>query len=144
MELQTLKQYLEIIAPIVVIVGGLGYGISAFLKGGLRGKTDTLESENALTTYLKNQIETYKGIVDEFNKKLTDMGKEMSAMKAVIDEKDKTIQKYLDILQNRNPELDKFIAEMSGTMKDIKNFMVKVNDHMEQDLQITGTLTTSK
>lgn len=145
-----------------VLALGLGYIYSQFSKGKNGQTKEQLETENSLTTYLKNQVSGFKEIIDNQNVKITELGKEMAGLRATLDEKDKTIDKYLAILQNRNPELENFISSMTknaaqydtfmkdsaafqgelmGVMKGLTSFMEKINTHMEQDLTIKSTIT---
>ncbi len=137
-------EYIQIIVGTGVIAVGLGYIGSQFWRGKSSSRKDELEAETTLTEYLKNQIDGFKGMVDDQNIKIVDMGKEIAGLRATIEEKDKTIQRYLEILQNRNPELEKFMSDISGTMKLIEGFMEKINEHMtkqDHDLKIEATVS---
>lgn len=142
---------IEIIIGVGIIALGFGYVTSQFLVG-RKGRTkDDIETENTLTTYLKNQIEGFKEIVEKQNNRIAGAEKEISALRATLGEKDKIISRYLEILQNRNPEIDTFIKESKvrqeqqmGIMNEIKVFMKNINDHMVQqnkDLKIEATVS---
>ncbi len=142
--IQIIEFVLGGIVSLGVLAGGIGYLVSQFSKGKGDEKKDDLETQNELTLYLKNQVEGYKEIADKQNKKIADMDKELTTFKALIEEKDKTIAKYLEILQNRNPDLEKSLKEISASMSDIKVFMQHVDTHLEKsskDMKITGTVT---
>lgn len=165
MNITTIQISIGIIISLGVLAFGFGYVYSQFKKGkNDRTKTD-LETENSLTTYLKNQVEGFKQIAKEQDQKIADLGKEISAMRAVLDEKDKTIDKYLAILQNRNPELEQFMVKVSRTsdmaeeyitnaksynqqqteiLNEIRNSMRNINVHMEtqnKEMKIEGKIT---
>lgn len=146
------------LASLGLLAGGVGYLYSQFVTGkGSRSK-ENIETENSLITFLKNQNEGFEKIVKEQNVKIVDLGKEMAAMKATNEEKDKTIEKYLSILQNRNPELEQFMQKMTVLgenseafmkgqiviMGEIQTFMQAINTHMEtanKDLKIEATVS---
>ncbi len=142
------------LAGLGLLAGGIGYLKSQYVEGKTGEKKSDLETQNELTTYLKNQIETYKDIIKKQaedntennkvqNEKFAKMNTDITTMKAVIDEKDKTIAKYLEILQNRNPDLEVSLKEISASMTDIKTFMKHIDSHLEKELKITGTVTSS-
>lgn len=139
------------IGSLGILALGIGYLWSQFIRGKKSGSKENIDAENTLVTYLKNQVEGFAKIVKEQDIKFVALGKEIAALKATIDEKDKTIEKYLGILQNRNPELDTFIKESRirqehtlEIMTQIKDCMVNINTHMqkhEKDLKIEATVT---
>ena len=159
-----------------VVALGIGYLYSQYLKGKKGGTKEGLETENALVTYLKNQNEGLEKVIErqdekriqsdkEHAKELADVRDQLNTFVARIEEKDKAfekmvesknqeIEKYLKILQNRNPELEAFIAklslaadtqaifngELAKIMGNISEFMSEINIHMKQDVKIEGTL----
>lgn len=162
MTLDYIKSLVELAAAVAVLFAGAAYGISMFFIKKKAGVKNDLETENETTTWMMNQIETYKKIIKDYDerntakdkendKKFKELSEQIVAFKASIEEKDKTIQKYLDILQNRNPELTKFIEESRirqesqlEIAKRTEEFMSKINMHMQdqkKDLRIEATVT---
>lgn len=126
------------------LAGGLGYLYSQYSKGKKGESKDEIDTQNSLTKYLKTQIETYKQIAKEQDEKISNMGKEISAFRAVIEEKDKTINKYLEILQNRNPELEDTLKGIAESLVGIRGFMEHIDTHLEKsskEMKIVGTVT---
>ncbi len=162
MNLDSIKSLIELVASAAIIIGGGAYAVSLFFSSKKTAVKDDLETQNDLTLYLKNQIETYKEMIreydqkmeernKEFDKKYNELGKELAALKATSDEKDKTIAKYLEVLQNRNPELDQFIKDSRAKwdqqiniISQVLQFMKNINEHMNkqnQDLKIEATVS---
>lgn len=165
MSFELLQKILEVVIALGIAAFGFGYLYSQFFQGKNNQTKESIDTENSLTTYLKNQIEGFKDIVAAQDKKINEMGKEIAAMRAVSEEKDKTITKYLEILQNRNPEMDAFIKKVTlasdaqaefrkqaaeksdiqmNILKEIQTFMESINNHMEKsskDLKIEATVT---
>lgn len=125
---------IEGIAAAGVVVLGLGYLFSQFIIGRNSHRKEELDTENSLTTFLKNQIDGFKELIALQNNKIEQLGKELAATQATITEKDKTIKTYFDIIQNRNPELENVLSQ-------ILDFMKKINEHMESELKITSTVS---
>lgn len=160
--LQIIQYALGTIASLGILSLAVGYLYAQFSRGkSERGKSE-IENENTLVVYLKNQIGGFKEIIENQDKKIVELGKEIASFRAVIEEKDKTITKYLEILQNRNPALENFIdkvgktadnaeafmkenrensKQVSDILLEIKKFMEGVNLHLEQDMEIKGTIT---
>lgn len=129
----------------------IGYASAAFFKGRNSRKKEDLDTENSLTTYLQNQVKGYQKMVDDMKKDIAEMGKEISALRATIEEKDRANKQYLEILQNRNPELEQFMKESSARgveglkiLQGITGFMESINTHMQQqnkDMTISATIS---
>ena len=155
MNIDAIKNIAEIIGSVIAGIGllsaGIGYCYSQFKTGKSAATKDSLESQNELTQYLRDQIDGYKEIAKEQNSKISNMEKQIASMQAIISEKDSTIKKYLDILQNRNPELDQFMQESRQKWQDQLNFisqildaMKNINEHMDvqkKDIKIQATVT---
>ncbi len=143
MKSSTIQLAIEIIGAIGVFSMGIGYIYTQFIVGKHSRVKDDLQTENDLTTYLKNQVNGYKEIAETQNKKIAEMDKEMSTFKAIIAEKDKTIEKYLEILQGRNPELEDILKDIAASMTDIKSFMKHIDTHLENSGTTIETKTTT-
>ncbi len=144
------------IASIGILAGGIGYSIQLFMQGRKGDKKTDLETQNELTDYLKNQVEVYKGMANDYqvkyvesnkthSKELAEMRTEISTFKAVINEKDQTIAKYLQILQNRNPDLEDTLKGIAETLSGINKFMQHIDTHLEKstgdNMKISGTIS---
>lgn len=159
---------LQTVETIGIIVMGLGYLYSQFFKGKNDRTKEDIETENALVTYLTNQNKGFEKVVKEQDEKINSLGREMSAMQATILEKDKTMQaallekdktieKYLALIENRNPEMENFMVRLTkyadnadtfmsgqvGIMEEIKTFMQSINTHLEKEFTVKSTITKS-
>lgn len=148
------SEYLKYIAEGVAICAGLfsvaglvGYTLAQFWNSKKDKRKDDIETENTLTTYLKNQIEGFKNIAKEQDTKIQTMDKQLAEFKAVIGEKDKTIERYLQILQNRNPELENFIKQSTEYQKSstqafgaITKVLTEMSENLQKDLTIKATI----
>jgi len=121
----------------VVAIGIIAYSSGQFKWGKRTKNKDDIETENSAMELQKNKIEVLEKALEEQKAINIENAKKFAAIEAVGIEKDKTIKEYLAIIQNRNPDLEKVLAE-------ILSFMKKINVHMEQDLKITGTVTHYK
>ena len=121
----------------IVSIGIIAYAIGQFKVGKKVQSKEEIETENNTMTLQGSKIKVLENALKEQQEISTEYGKKIAALEAVNVEKDKTIKEYLAILQNRNPELDKVLCE-------ILEFMKKINTHMEQDLNISATVTHTK
>lgn len=161
--MELLAKYGQLVVFIVVI-GGILATVLYFRAINARAKTtsrkDELDSENTLTTYLTNQINGFKKIVDDQNKSITDMGKELAALTAVVGEKDKQIKNLQATLNLRNPEMEVFMQTMlqaakdgSETHKKIVEILQEIHGtskannealNADKSVHIEGTMVTNK
>ena len=122
-----------ILGVCVIAAGGVGY----FYRSRNERRRDDLESKSDLLSYLKAENEGYKAVIIEMKNKMEVMGKEISALRATLTEKDNLLDKYMKIIENRNPELVEIL-------KDIQKFMERIETHIEKeakDLTIKATVT---
>lgn len=128
-------QILQVLAAIST--GGLifltiGYFAAQFFQGGRNRNKDDIETENSLNTYLKNQVAGFKEIVEIQNKKIVELGEKIAELSGAMNEKDKTIAKYLEILQNRNPELLTVLKEIKDFMGQLHTAVKTIDERSEQ------------
>lgn len=129
-------EILGVAGTIGAVAIAFGYLFAQFIKGKNSRTREDLDTENALTTYLKNQIDGFQAIVKAQDEKIVELGKEVSALRAVVEEKDKTINKYLEILQNRNPEMDAFIRKLSSSADQQMEFQKEYQVSSDEKLKI--------
>jgi hypothetical protein len=110
--------YLQYVIDALTFVGVGGYALSQFVRGKGDKTSDEYATENTLNAYLKKQIESFKEIIADQDKKIQELGKQLAALSATLLEKDKTIDTYFAILQNRNPELEAFMKDQAQYRKE--------------------------
>lgn len=141
---------LEIIIGAIISLGvlilGTGYSTAQFSKGKRQEKNDELKGKTTLTEYLTKQVEAYDLAFKERDKVIAALTTKVATFEAVMIEKDKTIARYLEILQNRNPDLEKTLSRIADFMESSKDLFSKVNTHLEsfsgKEMKITGTVTS--
>lgn len=134
----------EIIGAIGALAAAIGYLVSQYTKGKKDGRDENIKAQTDLMTNLQAQIGGYQKVLEDNNRKLIDMDKQNATFKAIIEEKDKTIEKYLKILENRSPELENTLKALLGTMNKIEDFMHTHIEGAGKDMKIEGTITTHK
>lgn len=141
-----------------VFAGGIGYLWNLF-RGGADNQTE----------FWKKQAEGYKEMMKEKDAKtsdsINDLNRQVGELRGQLNEKTNQAKEYLDILQNRNPEMQKFMEtltavaqqsqqfmkenvvfqkEQAGIMEEIRAFMSNINTHLEatdKDLKIEATVS---
>lgn len=137
------------IAGIGVLAGGFGYLMSVVKKGSRQKDAELMTNAEQIANFYKEQTDQYKIIVSEkeaqwavkegeWNKRFTDLSREVGLIKGQLVEKEKQAKEYLDILQNRDPETKKFY-ELVISAIDNQN---KVNAEITRVLKEIHTMTT--
>lgn len=126
----------QLITTIVGVCIGLAGGLGYYHRSRSERRRNDLKEGTDLLTYLQKENDGYKAAIRDMQDKMEAMGKEISALRATLTEKDNLLDKYMKIIENRNPELLEIL-------KDIRKFMERVEAHMEQDLRIEARVTNA-
>lgn len=162
----TMIQIVEGVAAIILSIGALvatlGYAYGKFKEGQSKVTREGVEQESALIGNLRSQISAFEKLVDDLKKDNNELGRRFTALeatmqekensfRALMDEKDKTIKQYLDILKDRNPETEIFMkkmteeAEASAKHRTIElKIMQEILMHMQKmnsDIKIEATVS---
>lgn len=166
----TLLQIITAVLAITLSVGGviaaLGYSYGKFQEGRAKQKKEGIDTESALLTNLREQIQAFEGLVNGLkkeNKELNErfigleatMREKENSWKAIMEEKDKTIKQYLDILKDRNPETEVFMRNMvaeaaaaashrdsqMAIFSEIRDSLKGVSDHLTKGFRVESVVT---
>lgn len=140
------------IGSVGLLAGGIGYLINQFRTGG-----------TSLSAFYKEQAEGYKVMLTEkenqwqlkdkaWNEKFQEISKEVGQIKGQLLEKEKQAQQYLEILQNRDPEMKKFMEIMISAATNqttVNTEIVRVLGEIhnmtslehERDFKVTATVS---
>jgi|GEM_PF-6574254 len=116
-----IKLIAEIVIGLGVFAGGIGYLVSIFKKGTATIKEQSenvVATSDQLTQFWKDQVEGFKQMVAAQDLKLQMLTNDLNKMKGQMEEKEKQNKSYLEILQNRNPEMEQFMKTMLIYQKD--------------------------
>lgn len=100
---------MEWLSTIGLVILALAYIITQWRTGGNKATIDTI------TAYKEQSVLQ--------DKKIAELGSQVSVMEAKLIEKDKQLDLLTKIAENRNPEFAKFMADMTLLMTDMKMFM---------------------
>lgn len=81
-------------------------------------QTSSKVASEVITAY-KVQVEQYKEQVKTYNEKVNDLTGKIGHLEGTLQEKNKQIDDYKSILQNRNPELEKILSQIALFMEKI-------------------------
>lgn len=146
-----------------LLAGGMGYLISQFKSGSSEQKKDVLSSASEATNFWKEQADSFKAMAvqekeaaaikdKDWNIKFTELSREVGEIKGQLFEKEKQAQQYLEILQNRDPEMKQFMQYMVQSVKDqtesqqkivevLNDIHVMTKAEHDRDLSITSTIS---
>ncbi len=116
----SIQDILTIAASVLVgtglFIGGVGYFISAFKKGGRQEKTDVVSSAEQLTQFWKDQAEGYKIMGEkkeqEWNDKFQTLSREVGELRGQLTAEKTQNERLEKIFQNRDPETQEFMKVM--------------------------------
>lgn len=143
-----------VIVSLGVLFAGSGYAYAQFKKGASEQGRDEVGKKVELLEYLQTENEGYKKVIKELSDKIDAQGKDIAALRATIEEKDKQIQTYLAIFKDRDPDTQQFQQDMRmfveesrayygkkvETLTKIASVMEKVDAHMGKGLDIQATV----
>ena len=161
--LQIILTVVGILGSLGLFAGGVGFLVSKFNKGKSEERTDVISSADQLASFWKEQVDGFKEIIKELTAKLekqkddhtNEMKKvltELGEVKGQLTAESKQKAEYLSILQNRNPEMQKFMEimlkfvetqtktnnELARVLKDIHSMAKQEHD---KDFKIESTIT---
>ena len=161
--LQIVLTIIGVLGSVGLFAGGVGYLINRFNKGKTEERTDVISSADQLASFWKEQVEGFKAIVAELTTKIekqkdehnTEMKKvltELGEVRGQLTSESKQKAEYLAILQNRDPETQKFMeimlkfvdtqsktnTEIARVLKDIHSMAKAEHD---SNLEVTSTVT---
>ena len=113
----------------IILIGGVVFAIAQWGNGRSQRKSDT-ETDAALTIRLvKEARDALEAKLKEQNAIIVQQGKDIAALQAQLQSKDELIERYVQLLQNRNPELEIFMKNSTKALEAIldtlKNLMAK-------------------
>lgn len=162
---------------ILYVMGGLGslglfafgggYLKSQFSKGDRQDKNEVLNSSNTIIEFWKSQAENlkiigeardkenaekYDKMAKDFTTQVTTLTREVGEVRGQFNAESKQKEEYLKILQNRNPEMQKFMETMlaattqqaeinKGVMELLGDIYKMINDEHNRELHIDATIS---
>lgn len=132
----------------MTIIGAVGTGLGILITNVFRGGSQRVSQLDAATTKLietlQNQIKALEDSEQITRARNHELGNQMQIMSGKIGvlegqlkEKDKKLEEYAAILQNRSPEMEKYMNETNKILKElvssnheIKKFMMQVDKRL--------------
>lgn len=100
---------------------GLGYLVGNFQRGKLERQKDETTVKQSVFDLLQKEVTELEDMVAKDEK-------EMAVMKIQIEEKERKVREFMEILQNRNPEIVNYMATSYSYMKDSSLYMTEAKD----------------
>ena len=149
--LQIILTVVGLLGSVGFLAGGIGFLISRFNKGKVEEKSDVISSADQLSSFWKEQVDGFKEVIKELTAKLEkqkddhtiEMKKvltELGEVRGQLTAESKQKGEYLAILQNRDPETQKFMEIM---LKFVEN-QTNTNNEISRVLESIHTSTVTK
>jgi len=140
MTTQTLQLILTIggvVSFMVIVAGGIGLLINAIKKKPRDEKNEVISSADQLAGFWKEQVEGFREVIKDLTAKLEkqkddhtiEMKRvltELGEVRGQLAEKNKQSEQYLAILQNRDPETQKFQEYIVKALENQSNTNVEI------------------
>lgn len=143
--LENVKAIFTLLAGLGILGGGFGYLVSQFKEGSSKG----IKSAEDLMNFWKSQAEGYKLAMDEKDKvnstKFEELNAKIGNIQGQLTEKERQNKEYLEILQNRDPETQRFQSTMVESMKYmaevLKDVHIMTKAEHDRDFVVTAQIT---
>lgn len=146
------------LSSVGVFFGGVGYLISKYKGGSLEQKSesnDLISSNDQIKLFYKEQNEDRQRIIETQNEKIQALTREVGELRGQFNAETKQKEEYLAILQNRNPEMQKFMELLVTAVKDqqmVNKEIVKLLGEIhamstaehERDFKVTATVSKTE
>ena len=126
---------LNILTAVGIVAAGLGYAADRFFTGRKQHHSEVDDAQEKLIKTLTDQLQAQQQINDsltgqihELQTQLTALTAEVNRLKGVDEANGKKIQEYLQIITNRNPDLDKTLATIAGLVAEVVPFMKEMKE----------------
>lgn len=108
---------------VILAIGVVVFAYAQWRNGKMQGVSNEIVTAGGTIDLLQKSVSVLRGELDETNTKLLKEHDEIIRLQEQLKHKDEQLQQYLQILQNRNPELDAFIKYMTQIAKDSAEYM---------------------
>ena len=157
--MQTFTSFLPTLEAIAAVLAGFGgfvamcgYAYGQFFSGKNQNTAEGVKTESEVIQLRSAQIQELRDLVTGQNRKMEERDRQhneemrslhmqLGQLQGQLDEKEKQNKAYLEILQNRSPELDKILLEIRDFMHNINNHLQEQKLENKKDLVVEATVT---
>lgn len=132
--MESLFSHFDINSLIIALVG-VGVFFFQLRNGTSKISADTIEA-------YKNQVELYEKRLGEQTSSINTMATQIGELRGTIVAKDKQIDDMRKILENRNPELETVLSQLTKFMESVDKRLTEHGSQLAQVIQYQGKSTT--
>lgn len=110
----------SILSGVGVLAGGLGFAYAQFKSGANKAKDDLVHTLRESLDVEKNKI---KELTETYGTQINTLNKEVGRLQGLHESNERKIKEYMEILQGRNPEMEKFMIEITATSRNAEKYM---------------------
>lgn len=130
------RDYIELILAVLggigILLAAAGYGLGKYREGQNSRRKDDIENKRSSFELLQDQVDALEVMVGKQKEDIIILQTQNS-------EKDKKIKEYMELIQNRNPEMNQFIKYLTETanasnryMKDTGDFFLELHETLKK------------
>lgn len=148
-----MNTYLQYILTIFGVITMCGVAFAQFRKGSRGESSEIIKfyKEEALNykdmLQKKEEAHTVKisELTKDFTEKINGLSREVGELRGQLTAEKKQNERFEQIFQNRNPEMEKFMTFMVNTQKEVVDVLKEIHamtkaEH-DRDFQVTSTIT---
>ncbi len=123
----------------LIAIGGvifsISYAVEKFRSGGYKAEQDNADAREHLITQLNEQLKAQKEINDSLRDQMlamqgqvNNLTQQLGVLQGENNANDQKIKEYLQIIANRNPELEQTLTQLDALIRQVIPFMADVKN----------------
>lgn len=125
------------INTLALVMVGIVLAYNQWRQGTSRISSETIEA-------YKSQVEIYEKRLGAQTEATNSQAAQIGELKGMIIAKDKQIDEMRKIIENRNPELEQVLKQLTTFMRSVDERLTEVREHQMKPLTITTETTAVK
>lgn len=133
----------EILTAIAEGIGALGLVIFGVAQWGNGRNSANVETVQTYKELLEAREKKYQEKQDEMQAQINTQASQIGEFKGLLAGKDQQISDYRKILENRSPELENALKEMTKFMKQVDGRLTDIAEHIKKPVVAESKTTTT-
>ena len=130
----TLKTIFIVITGLSSTAGFIAIAVYQYKKITVRERMADTTTSDMVVEHWKKEVDNITAVCKDLQAQLQHMKSDMDVMKGQLAEKTHQNEQYIALLQNRNPELETFMKNMTIAVTDFQAYIKKNDERMEKVL----------
>jgi DNA primase large subunit len=133
-------EYLQFVVDAVLAIGVIAFAIAQWRNGKSQLGNDTIQTYKEL---LEATEKKYAARQEKMQEQLNDQATRLGEMKGILSTKDEQIKLLREVLENRNPELEKILNQVLKFMVEVDKRLSEISEHQKKPFVAEAHTTTT-